>query len=345
MPKKRKTLPKNFNELIEEGNLSKLIKVFDKCELNATGSYAKGTALGFFDIPDELVRWLITEGADINAVDIYNRTPLHQHAMYHNGNIDIFLELGANIKALDKEGNTPLHMAAGSSFNAEMVETLLKKGANALTKNKRGDTPLAHALSRANNVDIKDLAVVSDLLLEAGTPVTEEMQKSVTQIGENFEFHRENFNKDLLHAADAGLSRLYELFKVAPVKKRNIHDGISLITVTTSNWKEQYGELWELLIPSNGPAKTIQGEVIRITGRVRDEIYRNGAINWDKDYNKMLNALIVYLGSGTPLNGILLKEITSIVKKICKTKDGNEELFRLSELSVKWVLANPNPFY
>jgi len=35
MAKKRKTLPKDFEELLSEGNIGKLIKVFDKCELEA----------------------------------------------------------------------------------------------------------------------------------------------------------------------------------------------------------------------------------------------------------------------------------------------------------------------
>lgn len=343
MAKKRKTLPKNFSELIEAGKLDKLIEVFDTCELNATGGYEKGTALGFFNVPVELVRWLLSKGADINAVNTYNRTPLHQHAGYYNGDIDIFLESGADIEAVDKYGNTPLHIAVDSSFNAEIVRILVQKGANILAKNDSGDTPLAYALNRASNIDIENLAVVSDILLKAGTPVTKEMQKSTTRIGENFEFHREGFNKEFLIGTDAGLSQLYKMFKVKPVKKRNLHDGISTITVISNEWKDQYNELWDLLIPSSGSANTIQGEVIRITGKVRDEIYRNGGANWDKHFNKMLEALIMHLKSGVPLNKTLLKEASYIIKQVRKTKDGDEELSYLSELAVKWVLANPIP--
>ena len=98
------------------------------------------------------------------------------------------------------------------------------------------------------------------------------MAASVTRLGKNFEFHRENFNKDSLEATDAALMHLYELFHVPPVERRMIHDGTSPITVKANRWQTQHQELWEMLVPSQGAAKTIQGEVIRITGKVSNEI-------------------------------------------------------------------------
>lgn len=47
MGRKRKTLPKNFEELIEVGDLSALKEVFSQCELDARGGYSKSTALSF----------------------------------------------------------------------------------------------------------------------------------------------------------------------------------------------------------------------------------------------------------------------------------------------------------
>lgn len=62
MARKRKTLPKNFNELIEAGDITALQEVFTMCELDAYGGYSKTTALSFFNVPDELVRWLVEQG-------------------------------------------------------------------------------------------------------------------------------------------------------------------------------------------------------------------------------------------------------------------------------------------
>ena len=84
--KKRKTLPKDFLELIERGDIDALKAVFDKCEISAYGGYYKASALSFRDIPEGLVRWLVAQGADINATDaIYKYTPLHHHTMGRYG--------------------------------------------------------------------------------------------------------------------------------------------------------------------------------------------------------------------------------------------------------------------
>jgi len=343
MAKKRKTLPKDFGELIASNDIAALKEVFEKCELNATGGYEKGTALGFFNIPSELVRWLVEQGADINATDTYGNTPLHHHAMRRSGDVTVFLELGANINAVNRYNDTPLHLAAGSAFSPQMVRALVQSGASVLAKNDDGKNPLVRALNRANNIDIQNLPAISDILLEAGTPITEDMRKSITRIGEGFEFHREGFNKDFLPATDAALFQLYQMFDVAPVSKRKLHDGLSIITVSSVGWENQFSELWGLLVPSSGAAKTVQGEVVRIAGRVQDEIFRNGGGNWDNHFRLMLDGLITHLSSGVPLDENLLNEATSIAKAIRRSGNGNEELFRLCELTVKWVLLNPNP--
>ena len=251
----------------------------------------------------------------------------------------IFLELGADIEAQDKYGNTPLHMAAETSPLA--VRQLLDGGANVLTKNDSDETPLESALARARNTDIVSLVPISEMLLNVGTPATEKMRKEVLRIGENFEFHRERFNRELLPETDAALMRLYEIFKVTPVAKRKIHDGVSPIEVTTGPWNKQYGELWSLLIPSSGAAKTVQGEVIRITGRVSDELQRNGGANWDADYKNMLLALPQHFQMGVPLESDYLEEVGRIIKGGRNMAD--EDLTRLCELAVKWVIANQMP--
>lgn len=341
MGKKRKTLPKEFGELIEIGDLSALKVVFNRCEWDAHGGYSKGTALSFYKIPDELVRWLVEQGADINATDIYGQTPLHQQAISWCGNIRLFLELGADMEAPDYMGETPLHMAAGA-FKPQAVRELVEQGGNIHAQNNMGHTPLAKALAHCRNADIETLAEIADILLDAGTLIIPDMLELVTRIGKDFEFHRDNYSKDHLDTTDAALSRLYERFGVTPAEQRHAHDGLSPITVSITDWEAQHNELWNLLVPSQGRAKTVQGEVIRITGRVANEILGNGGANWDADYKRMLDALIRHLGSGTPLNTAALQEATVLVKRL-RNGDGEDEATRLCELAVHWVLANPNP--
>lgn len=341
MAKKRKTLIKEFGELIKQGNIEELKAVFDKCELDATGGYAKGTALGFANVPEELMGWLVKEGADINAKDIYGRTPLHQHAMRRSGNLALLLELGADIEATDTYGDTPLHMAAGSAFSLQMVQQLTQKGANIAAKNNKGATPLVRMLNRASNINIESLPALVDILMLPGEPVTEEMQKAIVRIGESFEFHRENFYKNAAEA-DKALANLYQCFDVAPVAKRQMHDGITPIVPQGDDWKKQFAYLWDLLIPSKGAAKTVQGEVVRIAGRVRSEIYRNGGANWDKYFRQMLDAYLLHIASGTPLQADKQQQAAEIAKQL-RPKGEGEDPTLLCQLAVEWVQENPAP--
>lgn len=343
MGKKKKTLPKNFTELIEAGDISRLKEVFTQCEWDARGGYSKTTALSFYKIPDELVCWLVEQGADINAQDNYKRTPLHSQAKSWCGNVRLFLELGADIEAVDYQNETPLH-AAASAFKPQAVQELVAHGANVNAENDMKYTPLAKALACCRNADIMHMAELAQILLDAGTPITLNMIESVIRIGKDFEFYKENFNKEFLDQTVYALLRLYEQFDVTPVVKRHIHDGISPITVTATNWTAQHEELWNFLIPAQGYAKTIQGEVIRITGRVSHEILDNGGINWDSDYRKMLDALIQYFRTGMPLATSTLQEAITLAKRI-RNGNGNDEPARLCELAVYWVLANPNPIF
>ncbi|WP_456287977.1 ankyrin repeat domain-containing protein [Paenibacillus sp. AK002] len=341
MGKKKKTLPKNFDELINAGDISALKEVFTRCEVDARGGYSKSTALSFYQVPNELVRWLVEQGADINARDNYGATPLHKHAMSWCGHTELLLDLGADLEAVDYQNETPL-FAAASSFKPKAVQTLVAKGANINAINKMRQTPLEKALAMCRNADIVNMAEAADILLNAGTTVTPEMQDSIKRIGNNFEFHREGFNKEYLNQTDEALLRLYELFDVPRVEKRKTHDGASSITVSAKGWQAQHHELWNLLIPSKGHAKTVQGEVIRITGKVSYEILDNGGMNWDQQYRKMLNRLIHYFSLGTPLDPASLQEAGILAKEL-HNGNGSDEPARLCELAVHWVLSNPNP--
>ncbi|MCH7324011.1 ankyrin repeat domain-containing protein [Solibacillus sp. MA9] len=341
MGKKRKTLPKNFDELVEAGDLLALQEVFMKCELDARGGYSKTTALSFFNVPDELVCWLVEQGADINARDNYKRSALHNQVISWCGNTELLLELGADIEALDYQNETPL-FAAATFFKPNAIRTLVSKGANISAVNMMNQTPLDKALAVCRNINIVDMVEVSEILLNAGITVTPEMKDSIKRIGKDFEFHREGFNKEFLNHTDEALFRLYELFDVPPVEKRKTHDGTSPITVSTKGWQAQHNELWSLLIPSQGHAKTVQGEVIRITGKVSYEILDNGGINWDHDFRKMLKSLNDYFSLGMPLHPAALQEAVTLAQKLRKG-DGDEETARLCELAVQWVLNNPNP--
>lgn len=338
---KRKTLSKNFDEMLKEGDIDALKSVFDKCALDAYGGYYKQTALAFAGIPDELVCWLVEQGADINAKDNYGGTPLHRQCATWHSNTQLLVELGADIEAVNDQGETPLHTAA-CAFIPDHVRMLVENGATIHAKSKRGFTPLPMALSQCQNLHISRMAEIAAVLLKAGAPVTEDMKKEIERIGTSFEFFREEFSADLIDDTVASLDFLYRAFEVTPVPKRKVHDVPTQIKVSATRWQDQHQELWELLVPASGHAKTVQGEAIRITGRIFDEIYRNGGVNWDADYRKMLKSLKQFLNSGTPLSPSHLEEVAELTK-ILKKGSGEAEAARLTELAVRWVFDNPMP--
>lgn len=346
MAKKRVTLPKDFNELLTDGNIDQLKAVYDKCELTAhDGRYSLSTALHFGGVPDELVIWLVEEGLDINTPDYYGATPLYRQATMGRDTVKLLLELGADIEKTNTYGNTPLHMAA-EFFHPKTVALLIEKGANVNPKNDRGQTPLGSVLTVCRGIYIAQTAEIASMLLDAGAKKTSAMKEKVENIGKDFEFHREGIHPDYIEAADKGLAKLYELFDVKPVEKRLTHDGVSPILVKEGSWEEQYEELWSFLIPSSGAAKTVQGEVIRIPGRVRDELDRNGGTNWDRDYRKMLQAMPHYLSLGTPLSDTELEEIKQVIAQIhSKENDDEASLDRLCQFALAWIKQNPNPIH
>ena len=340
MPKaKKKVLPKDFDALLKKGDMAQLKAVFDVCDVDARGGYGKQTALGFYDCPEELARWLAAQGADLSAPDTWGNTPLHRHAQSRQGCLGALLELGADVHNAGSSAGTPLHTAA-EAHNAKNTRLLLEHGARADAANKEGLTPLELALRGCRNIDIEEMVEIAKNLLDAGATKTPRMKVFVEEIGKRFEFHRSNFNPESVDAASRALNRLYEIFEVPPVPRRELHDGRAPITVRAKTWQAQHQELWQLLVPSSGPAQTIQGEVIRITGRIADELERNGGINWDNDFKKMAEAFLEHIGRGAALPAQDLEEAAGIVKEI-KAKSGDTG--RMAELGVKWALLNPKP--
>ncbi|MCY7064030.1 ankyrin repeat domain-containing protein [Streptococcus oralis] len=344
MAKKRVTLPKEFKDLMDEGNIEALKAVYDRCELTAhDGRFSLCTPLHMGGVPDELVIWLVEKGLDINIPDYYGATPLYRQATMGRDTVKLLLELGADIGKPNTYGETPLHVAA-EFFHPKTVKLLIDKGADVNAKNDMGRTPLASVLMVCRGIYIAQTAEIATMLVEAGAKKTSAMKEKVENIGKDFEFHREGIHPDYIEAADKGLTKLYEIFDVKPVEKRLTHDGVSPIKLVEGSWEEQYEELWSFLIPSSGPAKTVQGEAIRIPGRVRDELDRNGGANWDRDYHKMLQAMPHYLSLGTPLSDTDLEEAKQLISQIYG-KDFNDgpRLDRLCQLALAWIKQNPKP--
>src|SRR6266542_4387450 len=104
----------------------------------------------------ELVRKLITAGADVHARNRHGDEPLHAAAVGVPGSrtwnpsaqaapIVGIIEAGADPNTINKNGVTPLHRAVRTRY-AAAVRTLLECGADPTRKNKSGSTPMLLAI-------------------------------------------------------------------------------------------------------------------------------------------------------------------------------------------------------
>ena len=341
---KRKTLPTNFTEILETGSFEQQKAVFDSCALDAyERGYSHNTALHQYAIKEELARYLVSQGLDINTPNAYGRTPLYTHSTVGAPLVAVLLELGADVNLANNDGCIPLFTALANA-RVDTVKLLLEHDADIKHKNQAKQNALEYGLSLTSNASIPDMLQCAKLMLEAGTKVTKNMQKSVKALGDNFERYRESFNKDLLATTDAALNELYKLFDVEPAAKHITHDSTQSITITGNTKQEQFNNLWDLLVPPQGPAKTVQGEVIRIAGRVRSEFYRNGGANWDREYRSMLNALIKHLGSHNALSDDDLARAKEIAHAINGKGDFDESILdELALLALAWIKHNLEP--
>jgi len=86
-----------------------------------------------YDGQAQIVELLIQSGADVNALEINGRTPLHDAANGgHLDVIDVLVRNGADLEAKDNEGMTPLMWGkiSRSGRSEQVVEKFLQHGGN-----------------------------------------------------------------------------------------------------------------------------------------------------------------------------------------------------------------------
>lgn len=343
MATKRKTLPKEIDELLKAGDLEQLKISFSRCEPNALHLNKFGSNIfSRTPLPREFAFWAKEQGADVNFVDHYGKTPIFSHASSWCGDVQLLIDLGADVNVASG-GVTPLHYAA-TYGRSKAVKALLDAGADVEARPKdmlgKVQSPLEMALVQ-NRVPFSTLMEVCTLLLDRGAIITDVCKNAVADIGKNFERVKVGIqNPEFLKEQMESLQKLYMTFDVAPVAEIAVHDGVSPIVIKEEGFAKQYNKLWEYLVPPHGRAKTAQGEAMRIVGKVSYEILDNGGMNWDGDFRKMLRVLPEYFRLGNPLS---VEDIAEVVRLTHIIRDGRgiDEPTKLCAYAVAWVLKNP----
>lgn len=161
-----------WDELLKDVNDKESLLKLMPLDLNKTDKYGK-TALNFGIIKGiELVQHMVELGADINLPCDEDMTPPVSRAggFWNHEDIARYLvEKGANLNQVDKNGDTPLHIAAYNG-RKDLCAFYLDHGAKLEAKNNYGFTPFLSACDGFGGHD-EDKPGTRRLLMERGANV------------------------------------------------------------------------------------------------------------------------------------------------------------------------------
>lgn len=333
MPTLKTTLPESVRDVVRRGDVAEIKVVLSEYEPMARfEARPHDTVLHLISnpseerwaLPDDVVVWMVQRGADINAVSGKDVTPLRLHALLNRPEqMALFVDLGARLHGFG-DVPPPLFGAVSNPLGVEALRELVRLGAD-VNEVHQGQTPLDAALSNLTVAFYESRIPILEELLALGARPTPAVPQLLAEMDEQYDHERPNFQYDEAEAyAD---------------ERRKIH---SLFGWTPHNWRADYRELWKELVPPFGQAETVQGEAIRVIGRIGSELLNNGAMNWDDQFELMSETLGEYLASGTPLPPKQAQQADALCRFM--SEDSMEpDINRLTQLVVRWVQANPEP--
>ena len=127
----------------------------------------------------DIIKTLVDAGIDLNEQDEEGYTALYKAITSNEEDIaKTLIEAGADVNISDS-GWTPLHSAAWD-YNPLFIEMLIGAGADVNMQDEEGSTPLHELAKRSRDIEdstLEDMLIATNMLIDAGANLTIEDNK------------------------------------------------------------------------------------------------------------------------------------------------------------------------
>lgn len=113
------------------------------------------------------------------------------------------------------------------------------------------------------------------------------------------------------------------------------------------DWKKEHSRLWNELVPDSGQADTLQGELVRMVGKLIDQAYRNGNCNWDDEHEKMWRFIATTISKSSIFSLQEQSLINDKVEEIIRDEErpdvsgDGSTYYIINEKVIDWCIAHP----
>jgi len=204
-----------LREAVEQGDMEQVRTLMSECvDINAKDKNGDTVLhLAGRKKNRDIVEFLVSKGAKVNARGQYDVTALHNAIWTDIGIIDFLVSAGADANAKDSYGYTPLFWAVWK--DKETIQLLIDAGADVDSKNKDGKTALEFAMNGGSNAEIVRLlsersTAVPTIHVAAYIGDANQVQVLIEE-GVDLDMRDKNGNSPLHYAAGRGCHDVVKL--------------------------------------------------------------------------------------------------------------------------------------
>lgn len=264
--------------------------------------------------------------------------------------IPALIKRGADINARSASGETPLFEVV-KSLSVVDVEQMILWGADprvtASLQNYGEVTLVEYILSKSDFVDTPRVLAVIRLLLSFGAPAGDRvMQMLQSKDRERCRFITHGLPQNITRAEfDASVESLRKLCALFGLEQREARPALKIgerLDLDSSVPPlQQYGELWDRLVPDSGRCETLQGEVIRIVGEISNIVCDGGREKRGSSLRVLLNQYIRLISFNSSSSSLYLSRAKAVVVSLQCHNAGMKSVNEIAEIAVEWVRLNP----